>query len=213
VNSSPESDEKKTFPGGEFTNRCLDSILNRSSNKLRNDFLAARPRSKQRNRGLESLYSPIVSLLILRIGQATNSLHTRLFDTYVETLLKTLLEFSEFLPRNRCFTLTADEPLCYPFEFGAAQPCRPLSRTACPVIYRRVEPGERKQCSVTVLPKVGPTLLVCDCCCLSLDEDVSEFAPVQSGLHPPQISLLRRVDAHSTHHVRQGKPMIYSANK
>jgi hypothetical protein len=34
--------------------------------------------------------------MILMIGQATNLLHTRLFDTHVETLLKTLLEFGEF---------------------------------------------------------------------------------------------------------------------
>jgi hypothetical protein len=45
----------------EFTNRCLDSILNRSSNELRNDFVAARPTSKQQNRCLESWYSSIVS--------------------------------------------------------------------------------------------------------------------------------------------------------
>jgi hypothetical protein len=48
-------------PGEEFTNRCFDSILNRSSNELSNDFPAARPRSKQRNRCLESWYSSIVS--------------------------------------------------------------------------------------------------------------------------------------------------------
>jgi hypothetical protein len=47
--------------GEEFTNRCLVSILNRSSNELRNDFAAARPTSKQQNRCLESWYAPIVS--------------------------------------------------------------------------------------------------------------------------------------------------------
>jgi hypothetical protein len=49
------------YPGEEFTNRCLVSILNRSSNELSNDFPAARPRSKQRNRCLESWYASIVS--------------------------------------------------------------------------------------------------------------------------------------------------------
>jgi hypothetical protein len=44
-------------PGEEFTNRCLVSILNRSSNTLRNNFAAARPTSKQRNRCLESWYA------------------------------------------------------------------------------------------------------------------------------------------------------------
>jgi hypothetical protein len=48
-------------PGGEFTNRCLNSISNWSSNELRNDFPTARPRSKQQNRCLETWYSPIVS--------------------------------------------------------------------------------------------------------------------------------------------------------
>jgi hypothetical protein len=45
-----EAAEEVQTPGEEFTNRCLDSILNRSSNKLRNNFPAVRPRSKQRNR-------------------------------------------------------------------------------------------------------------------------------------------------------------------
>jgi hypothetical protein len=40
-------------PGEEFANRCLDSILNRSSNELRNDFPAARPRSKHKLRKRE----------------------------------------------------------------------------------------------------------------------------------------------------------------
>jgi hypothetical protein len=48
-------------PGEEFTNRCLVSILNRSSNELRNNFASARPTSKQRNHCLESWYAPIVS--------------------------------------------------------------------------------------------------------------------------------------------------------
>jgi hypothetical protein len=34
---------KREDLGEELTNHCLDSILNRSSNELRNDFCAARP--------------------------------------------------------------------------------------------------------------------------------------------------------------------------
>jgi hypothetical protein len=49
------------LPGEEFTNRCLVSILNLSSNDLRNDFAAAWPTSKPKNRSLESWYAPIVS--------------------------------------------------------------------------------------------------------------------------------------------------------
>jgi vacuolar protein sorting-associated protein 13D len=53
--------DKSAAAGEEFTNPCFDSILNRSSNELRNDFPVARPRSKQRNHCLESWYSSIVS--------------------------------------------------------------------------------------------------------------------------------------------------------
>jgi hypothetical protein len=56
-----KGDPVRQAPGEEFTNRCFDSILNRSSNELRNDFPAARPRSEKQNRCLESWYSSIVS--------------------------------------------------------------------------------------------------------------------------------------------------------
>jgi hypothetical protein len=85
-------------PGEEFTNCCLDSILNRLSNELRNDFPAARPRSKQRNSCFESWYSSIVAYQATKRCLAEKLLHTGLFDTYLETLLKTLLEFGEFPP-------------------------------------------------------------------------------------------------------------------
>jgi hypothetical protein len=54
-------EQGRRVAGEEFTNRCLDSMLNQSGNKLRNNFPAARPRSKQRNCCLESWYSSIVS--------------------------------------------------------------------------------------------------------------------------------------------------------
>jgi hypothetical protein len=74
-------------------------ILNWSSNKLRNDFAAARPTSKQRFRCLDSWYAPIVSLQATKHCLEEKLFHTQLFDTGLETLLKTLLEFGEFSPK------------------------------------------------------------------------------------------------------------------
>jgi hypothetical protein len=55
----------------------------------------------QRNRCLESWYAPIVSSQITKRCLEEKLLHTLLFDTGLETLLKTLLEFGEFPPWPR----------------------------------------------------------------------------------------------------------------
>jgi hypothetical protein len=78
------------LPGEEFTKRCLVSILNRSSNKKGNNFAAARPTYKQRNRCLESWYAPIfICDFLTQVSKRCLKLCLSLVNSPPELLAKT----------------------------------------------------------------------------------------------------------------------------